>query len=405
MQISFSYTDYIIGVIGLMLIWSCNPNTEHTSIFEIDEFKIGEKQIPIDAVTGHNLRSMELRNLASGPVLSYVNQRMARIYVHDWQSGRLLHYITLRKEGPWAVGESKIFGHSVMALDSVWCYNPDTYTLYLLGKDEHILNSYSLNHLLDNALGHEVAFPEVGVNTPIQYLSRNQILLNGALTNKSNDYTKVYTCLVVDLGSDSMYKRLPYPYIYNTGNFGDYLKYITYTLALPKKNILVSSFPMRDSLLVTSMDGTFIRWVSSTSNLFEVETIEPVGKMANVDLPNREEQWMYDFVTPGYSMLQYDSINQLFFRMTVNRPATDEIIKANGGDFRKHRGFSILVMNDHLERIAEVNLPYDTYSPLCMFAEGGKLFLQPLPSLQPDEGFLTFHVFDLSKLKPDEHAQ
>jgi hypothetical protein len=382
--------------VGVMLV-SCKSDDVQSNNFSLVPFDT--TRIQIDTATGHYLYDLHLSQPAATELLSFFNPHNYSLYLYNWRLRKHVASIVLQKDGNNGVGYSELLGHALITDNLFLVYNPDSRKLFKVNVAGEVLKSYDLKTA--SAFQNSFSLPVVCAFSPMVVLdSANIVLLANAATAKPNAYQQTYCAFRVHL-SDSLLATpfLPYPKIYDQGNWGDYLPYIHYSTLSSTNNKLISSFPRSDSIVITNLSSlqTKSKWVGSAK--FSEQSVKPLSYDSHKEWPDRDEQILYDFTTPSFSHVVYDGVNHMYYRLCFSTPPSKSVIAQNNGNFRIGQGLSVIAMDSAFNKLCETTLPTDTYNGEVMFASNGVLYFLLKASRQDQEDRLQFHGYKLEKVQ------
>lgn len=361
---------------------------------------MGTKSIFIDSLTSHYNYSMELSTHENKAFLCFINASEFTIYVNDWITGEMIKKIPLSKDGPNAIHYSGLEGVCMEGLDRYLIYSPDVFTFYRVDDKGIVLHKYYLQDI--GEWGNEFrGWPRVSASNSLLKLDSNLYLLQAdASTYKVKDYANVYTTQQLAFHEKLEIKPLlRYSPIYNKGNWGDYLPFFTYSTINLRERLIYTSFARDDSIIVQHFSDGQMSKRYAGSYFFSNHSIEPLTKDPGIENADRRQQQLFDFITPTYKALLYDSVNRFIYRFVRNEPPSKELVSKNGGNFRLDQGYAIIVMDEEFNKLGEFNVPKNRYSGEAIFVESGKIYWLLNESSQQDENALMFDVYDFSTLK------
>ena len=390
-------------LILIIVIASCKPNEPNQNENVAEFFRTGYKEIAIDSTVSHYNYSALLNKVGNNSYFSILNTNNFTVQIYDWETGIERMKIPLSKTGPDKIPFTKQEGHYLNGLNEILIYNIDTYTFFLVDSIGNLQKKYVIGKESDFGTN-EKGVPQVSAYYPlIKVDETNFILQADALARKTKNYSSLNTVFELRLNDDSNVKPIvKYPEIYNEGNWGEYLVFCAYNSLNSKEYLLYTSFARDDSVNVFDLKKRKSTKKYAGSYHFNNYTISPLSKKSDKQHPDNEVQIKYEFTSPMYFGIHYDSINKKIYRIVRNFPTTQEKIIENGGDFRKNQGYAILVFDENFNKLGEFQLEKDRYNIESVFCINGKLYILLNARSQIQEDQLTFDEFDFSKLKNTE---
>lgn len=393
----YTFTILILGII------SCNQYKLANIENEAMHFRAGQKNIKIDSTVSHYNYSVLLNKIDDKYYLSLLNNNTFKVQIYEWETGIERMKIPLSKTGSDKIPFTKQEGHYLNGLNEILIYNIDTYTFFLVDSNGILRKKYVIGKESDFGTN-ENSVPQVSAYYPLIKVDEKQFILQAdALARKSKIYSSLNTVFEYRLNEDSnVIPIVKYPKIYNEGNWGEYLVFCAYNSLNSKEHLLYTSFARDDSVNIFDLKKRKSTKKYAGSYHFNNYTISPLSKKSDKQHPDNEIQIKYEFTSPMYFGIHYDSINKKIYRIVRNFPTTQEKIIENGGDFRKNQGYAILVFDENFNKLGEFQLENDRYNIESIFCIHGKLYILLNARSQLQEDLLTFDEFDFSKLKNTE---
>ncbi len=147
------------------------------------------------------------------------------------------------------------------------------------------------------------------------------------------------------------------------------------------KSELIYSFPSCHDLFVYDTSGTLLKTVNCKSKF--IHKFEPLKKEKYHDIPAIIDAYSYN---ARYSDFIYDKYRKTYYRIVLHK--LNKLDKNNHkNDFRK-RKWSVMILDEELQFIAEVMVPEDQFLKRLFVLEEG-LALKPIA----DNDNNTFNIY------------
>ena len=368
---------------------SCEDDTIKEYNHELILFD--EYVLPIDSVTSVITTSSEAfvpsytsDYLDSGNVyLALINRGSIQFY--DYSKKRLVHTLKFKFEGPNSVSSS-VWSFDIINQDSIILSSFPSPYFYIGNIREDILDSYEVKHepkimeaatssgnpiLLVNGnfyLGFYTEVPPLNGQSPLGDFDVNGIVLE---KNKESKNQKLRAYLTEPYLGNKLYSQYYY------------LTYLNYT---PDKNSLMISLGADDSLTVTNFKDTYKRYYAG-SDLFDQDDISGyTAKMKNWD--HYRLNYMYEGII-------YDKYRKCYYRF-VSLPKKEEDLSSPDLKTGRVKDFSIVVLNDRFEKIAETLIPTE-YCDMSYFITEQGLHLYNIRQATIDEDNIYYGIFKLNE--------
>lgn len=351
--------------------------------------------LPLDEETGHYYNTFQISEYGSIPLFHFYNSNNKQVYIYNLSDRTLAKKIRLSKDGKDGIGN--LANIDIAINDSVlYVLNSDYQRLYQFdtnGKKIKVVTLDSLNTIYEN----KIAYADASASYPMVMDKRKSVFLNSTMYGVKPDIQNYYSFWQVNLKSQKpeVIPWVPYPSIYQKGNYGNTLHYHV-SFCLIEDSLLAVSFAREDSLRIyNTITGNLIKSMECRSDLFDVHSMEPLVKDPAGKEAADAERVLYEFTNPYYFKLFFDHENQEFIRLAVSQTPTKEEVSRNGGDKRKGMGLSVIRYSKNGLKTGEWLLPKDIYYIGCTYLYNSKIYVIPKPRYQTFEDKLTIHIYNL----------
>ncbi|WP_296620477.1 DUF4221 family protein [Marivirga sp.] len=354
----------IYFVVFIFIISACSKRSKEQKVLD-GQLKISTKtkSIGIDENTVDYSKYTFFDNFNGQIYFSIFNDKEYRIQIYKWQSGQLLKYIPVQKEGPNGIGYLK--GMKMLSLDSILIIPKRKDQFVILNDEGDILKKYNLpNQGLNSIDSWSKTQNQIDVVDGKLYFT--QILQGNWNYVVSEDKVQTPLAAAYDPKEDSLFVfNTTFPVNYwEKGEIGmwffryynDGLFYYTF----PADHNLYTSSIKHDELISHNAKSNFI----SDNQLFSLKK------------PNSIEEIIKENVEYGrYLKLLYDSHREIFYRF-VQLPREFEEGRDLSGQSRRIRSpFSVIVLDKNLNKVTEKKFPDRTYNQEITFVDEAGLWI------------------------------
>jgi hypothetical protein len=336
--------------------------------------------------------------------MARLNDKILRILIYDWATGRVIHTVPLQGEGPEGVGQPE----GLQALDdsTFLIISRRQYGLFLVDWQGKIKQKY---RLLPKGKGvRKLDEPDYVYSAELWHAPERPLLrygrkffLGGFPDLSWHDprfFEEGRVMIALDTSTGNYAYHTPYPDAYRQkGKFTPDQYLDASWAAVPETSKLVFSFPADAHLYVS--DTALGQYTAH-----EARTRQAPAEVAFMDKPDQDG---LDFVRKGhyYGKFYYDPYRKVYYRFVVlparpTRIPTGEVIDGQRA--------SIIILDQGLRVVGETVLPFPLglRNGVVIDAEG--LWLEGVDlehitknriAFEPSEDQSTFTLFKLSETK------
>lgn len=371
---------------------SCKEKIEEYNSNNFEKHLISRLIIPLDSISNYEFNIIQLTRYNGYEQLVNLNKVANTLDFYKVSDGQLINRIFLNldekfgtfiPQGFYYHNEDSIFVFPQMTLNGT----------LLLNRNGEVEKKYKFPIPEDS--NHPMALNHSSIPSSPTIFYENKLFASiGTLKSTSHGdgidpNTKKY--LVADVKNEEIIlkKDLSYPISYQ-------FKYITNHHAILlreyiKNELIISSYPLLDSLFIYDMDFNLISIKLAKSSYFENFIEVPKNTPA-------KDYSKYIVSKSSYGRLMYDTYRNLYYRFVlIGRPfAESEDFEMTSS--RKNR-FSVLVLDNNFEVINEVTFPGSTYFNYSAFVGKKGLYLPKINSYNKNlsEDYITYDIFDFEK--------
>jgi hypothetical protein len=346
--------------------------------------QIGEKIFPLDSLTSQSAESISYCEPAGDSVayMSFLNTMAHRIYFYNYKQSKLAFFTPYQKEGPMGVG--KVSGHSVANLDSIFLWDGWTSRLSIIDKKGDKVGSFSLSYPGNQAASNLfLPVPRLSCANPL-------FIYNGLLLLTGNDYGEFDqensinrpVLTIYNIADRVVNYAVPYPEVYQQANWGAQNYRDIFSTFNEAKGTILISFPADHYLYEYNVKTKAIsKYYAGSSHFGDIPSLDKKKSFMDKDFFYR-----YFGINPSYSSIVYDKYRNVYYRF-ADLPISDYDPDVREKSIKQ---FSIIILNNKLEKIGETVLPLLSHSRLSFFISPEGLLLKKYTK---DEDHLTFSLF------------
>jgi len=343
----------------------------------------GEKNFYLDSLSAPNINALSVFSYRGQNYFSFLNKDVNRIYVYNLDHENIEYYISFDREGPDGVGS--IEGYYIFSPDSILLLDNWTNTLSMIDKTGSLLVKYiiSENSHLNNPL---LPVPKLGTTNPV-YNFNGKYYFTGYSIGEFFNETKSNRPVIMsfDKESKNVSYDFSYPDIYQDVSWGGTSFRTIYSDINPKIKNLIISFPADHNLWFYDLkNGKAISKYAGSQNFGDITSLDKIKNFM-------ERQTLAEFFgkNPSYSSVIYDQYRDVYYRIA------DHPIQNYDANHRetKVKKFSIIILNNKMEKIGESLVPHLSHSRLSYFISEEGLNLQ---KYHDNEDVLTYSTFILN---------
>lgn len=368
---------------------------ENSKIFD-DDYTLHEgtlKIFELDTLTGFYHHSFQFFEEKDKSYLSFINEENRYLYIYDYSTGKSLKKINLKKEGPDGVGNTKLMGHFVHTLDSIFIYSYYVATIFLIDSAGKVLNKKKLFDNDNNEISQ--AYPTIRTEMPAFIKNRKLYIMGRPPAQSLVDHTTITNVIEIDIDSFIIRKLFHGPLIYNCANWGFDMKYRLQGWYNNISNKFIYSFGA-DPFVHETDHVNYSKKHFLGSKYFD--GVEPFHKnryaIMGEDFP-REKVVQFEFTSPEYSSIVFDPFKKVYYRF-VNLPLTEDQIDSPQRN-KYFKPFSIIIADTDFKKIGEVKLPYGRYYPYMFFLTQEGLHIARYDEYEKNEEKLVFGILKLQR--------
>ena len=380
-------------VIYLFIIFyfsSCvNSGTEKNLYYGKKENKceihrVLKKDIPIgDSIS---VLTNYIQYVKEDDLLLFYNQYDNSIYAFNYEQGTLNKSIQLRKEGNNGVGE--IQGFSYVNRDSIFVYNYEMFTLFLVNSSATVLWKKRLPMDEISEKGFLPAYPWLQTNCLMVYWN-NKLILGGfgATESEKESSSNLPVTTIYEFQKDTVLLANNYPSQYQQYNWGGAFFRMPYFDVNKDNGTILVSFPQDHNLYVYSL-YEFIqkKYYAGCNQIKQINAYDQ--KKGEIIDQERAYKWYLN--TPSYRNIHYDPYRKLYYRLAC-LPANETLKKKYTIGIRP---IILIVMDEYLRYLGECVLPDNIelrYTNSFVTKDG--LNIQVLTD---NEDLMTFYQFEVN---------
>lgn len=356
----------------------------------------GEYQLPIDSLTSVITTSTEIfipsktsEFLDSGVVYLCLENR-GRLQFYDLNKKELKHTLSFKYQGPNSISSS-MRSFDIINQDSILISTFPAPFIYLVNINGSVLSRFQINNvpkaieasttsanpmvLIDNSLflGFLSNVPPNDHHSPLEPDEIEGIVLEKSLIDSSQQLRYYFTEPYQGEKLYSMYY---------------YMSYINYDAT--RDNILIS-LGADDSITVTDFKTNLRRFYAG-SDLFNLDEVKGLSK--------KDKDWDHYRLNFMYEGIIYDKYKECYYRF-ISHPKSEEQITSSEIKEGRVKEYSVIVLNNQFEKIAESVIPAD-YCDMSYFITDRGLFLYSISMAAADEDNIYFGVFSLEENTSEE---
>jgi len=381
---------YFFQIFIISVLVSCS-SSEESSINQTYQFEdiytfemVGETKFPLDSVTSGSSDYKVYLDLKKQRIFAFDNPSKNRIYVYNYDRQKLIKFIEFQREGPEGIGQME--GFYIHTLDSIFIPSTQNQALYLVNQNSKIVKKYP--------------YPKREGRDFLQifFTSHNPATLVGNLiyctpTVFGRTEKKPKNAIVLDLITEKWEEKGSIPDTYDKGYFAAPNFYTSYYDYNPDKDIYVHSFPIDNYVYAYDLKDSVKQYYAGSKYL---KTTQPIG--LNMVKLLFDEYTKYYQQSPSYLGVHYDKYRKLYYR-TAQKPINDELIDDPDPLKRNFKTFSIVILDENLQKVGEFEFPDKyTYSPYFFSTPEGLLITNMKKMREREnEDYLYYDLFKIIK--------
>jgi hypothetical protein len=339
---------------------------------------------PIDSVTSKTTHSVNSFEINGKVFLSFISTTSKSINVYDYATRKLIKQIKYNVRGTHSIGENSDFiGHYFINLDSVLICNSQTRNLFLVNGDGIVLRVYNLA----DGESSNITKPSPIVSTDQQmFVENNKAYISTEFGNTEiEDQTTIKAAIILDLKTGKIERSFSRPAVYNIGKWGlNFIMFRTSQTYNPNTKRFVVNFAIDPFLHETDFNNVNIsHYVSS-------KFFKNIGPIDDDFSEDDEKSREYEFTTPWFYNIIYDSYKNLYYR-TAFIPLSK--IDYQNVNIRYNRPTSIIIMNSSFKKIGEYLVPKSKFTFYNYFVNKYGYHMMLAPNIQKSEDSIYYVRF------------
>lgn len=361
---------------------------------------VGTKKLLLDSLSDNFFFSYQMVDVDGKEHFTFLNPRTNTIYFYDWENTSISKKIPLVDEGPDGVGIAA--GYQIQGTDSIFVYSEERRTISLVNGDNRLVKKIWIP-FYDKAPppGEKMIYsPDInvsGINPAVFHDNAFYLagLINAELDDFDENNTFTYTDIILDDLNHKVEYSVPYPRLYSEGNWlGSSFRRISSTYNDLEEKIIVS-FPASHQLYVRDLRDNTLEERFGASNLAN----EILSMDKDYHHTTSQERIIFFMGADSYGPILWDRYRNCYYRMFFKGNKNNEDMR-NPGDF--YRNISIVILDKDFNYLGEEEFEGDTYSNTTIFVSPEGLVLYNYGDYKSDENYLSFEVFALDEVNPDE---
>ncbi|MCE7055730.1 DUF4221 domain-containing protein [Algoriphagus sp. AGSA1] len=365
------------------LILSKQPYIKTTSLVPSDSFSISTKN-------AFDLYSTSLSYLtnAESEYISILNPNTQTISLYKNEDSQVSREIKIEIEGPNGIGELGFdSSHFLFSQDSIYIYNLQIGSLFLINEKGEVLNRYTITDYSDS------------INFPAPYPSNvrpiqsdfKQLFFPCGINNYPNDYENYPSVLSIDLESGQIKYPITYSNVYDQAFYGLSFKYDTGIAFNKNDNSITISYPVDNFIYKYYTENGNIEMKYGGSEHFdqiEFYDADP-DKFERIDFINENEKLKnHALSNSDFAGILYDQFRNYYYRIAYIRPTIDEV--KSGKTIPE---LSIIILDENLNKVGEDLFSSKIYDNSLLFISSSGLNIARKDLFEADENFIFFDTF------------
>lgn len=383
----------------LFLLWTfgCTGNDAFTPFYQaenaskynkvMDLHSVKLKEFPLEPNVRFSTSSIGVSQIGDSEYLSFLDTDLLRVVIFDYHFPENHRIVQMEYEGPHGVGNLSTSAHYLHSFDSIYVL------IHFRGELVHLSDSGQVRRrymLADYKNESNSPMPMPSTSAPILYAD-GKLLIASTISFYEGDYHGFPSSMSLNLASKEVKYHSKFPELYSKAYWGSKFKYEPGIAYNPSSDELVMSYPVDPFLQKINLSDGSERQFFVGSEFFE--SIPPYISDPN-DYAKRvvgsvdQEEDNHALSTSDFRGIYFDRIRKLYFRVALIRPDFEKLSVSKVPDF------SIIILNEQLEKIGERFFSSSIYDPAHIFlsSEGINLFRKDLYG--KNENKITFEVFE-----------
>jgi len=351
-------------IIPVFIISACSKEAKESKIVEGQlEITDKTKSIVVDKNTVDYSKHAFFDEFNGQNYFSIFNEKEYKIQVYNWQSGEVLKYIPVKKEGPDGIGYLK--GMKMLSLDSVLVIPKRKGQFIIIDDEGDILKKYNLPGQDLNSI-HSWSKTQNQIDLVDGKFHFTQIQRGNWSYLAAEDKVQTRLAAAYDPMKDSVVVfNTTFPVNYwERGEIGmRFFRYYNegvFYYTFPADHKIYTSSIGHDKLIPHDAKSDFI----SDNQLFGAKK------------PSSIEEVMRQSVSSGrYLKLLYDSHREVFYRIAQLPREFDPERDLSGQSKRIRSPFSIIVLDKDFNKLTEKKFPDKKYNQEIAFVDEAGLWI------------------------------
>jgi len=387
----------IFSFLLLLAILGCRENDSFTPFYQeenaskytkvMDLHSVKLKEFPLDPNLRFSTNSIGVSQIGDSEYLSFLDTDLLRVVIFDYHFPENQRIVQMEHEGPHGVGNLSTSAHYLHSFDSIYVLNHFRGELVHLSDSGQVRRRYILSAYKNKS---NPPMPMPSTSAPILF-AKGKLLIASTITFYQGDYHGFPSSMSVNLASMEVEYHSKFPELYSKAYWGTKFKYEPGIAYNPSSDELVMSYPVDPFLQKINLNDGSEQRCFVGSEFFE--SIPPYRNdpdhyakrvVGSLDL----EEDNHALSTSDYRGIYFDRNRKLYFRVALIRPDFEKL------SVSKVPNFSIIILNEQLEKIGERFFSSSIYDPAHIFlsSEGINLFRKDL--FGKNENKITFEVFE-----------
>jgi hypothetical protein len=359
--------------------------SKYTKVMDLYSVKL--KEFPLEPNVRFSTSSIGVSQIGDSEYLSFLDTDLLRVVIFDYHIPENHRIVQMEYEGPHGVGNLSTSAHYLHSFDSIYVLIHFRGELVQLSDCGKVPRRYMLEDFKNKR---NPPMPMPSTSAPILFAD-GKLLIASTISFFQGDYHGFPSSMSVDLTSMEVEYLSTFPELYSKAYWGTKFKYEPGIAYNPSSDELVISYPVDPFLQKINLnDGSEQRFFVG-SEFFE--SIPPYRNdpdhyakrvVGTLDL----EEQNHALSTSDFRGIYFDRNRKLYYRVALIRPDFEKL------SVSKVPNFSIIIMNEQLEKIGERFFSSSIYDPAHIFlsSEGINLFRKDLYG--KNENKITFEVFE-----------
>lgn len=388
---------FIFSLLLPFAFFGCTGNDTFTPFYQaenaskynkvMDLHSVKLKEFPLEPNVRFSTSSIGVSQIGDSEYLSFLDTDLLRVVIFDYHIPENYHMVQMEYEGPHGVGNLSTSAHYLHSFDSIYVL------IHFKGELVHLSDSGQVRRrymLADYKNESNPPMPMPSTSAPIQFAD-GKLLIASTISFYQGDYHGFPSSMSVYLASKEVKYHSKFPELYSEAYWGTKFKYEPGIAYIPSSDELVMSYPVDPFLQKINLNDGSEQRCFVGSEFFE--SIPPYRKdpdhyakrvVGSVD----QEEDNHALSTSDFRGIYFDRNRKLYFRVALIRPGFEKLSVSKVPDF------SIIILNEQLEKIGERFFSSCIYDPAHIFlsSEGINLFRKDLYG--KNENKITFEVFE-----------